>query len=359
MKKIVVLGSTGSIGTQTLDVIRQFPGEFQVVGLSTLKNRELLKKQAAEFGVKNLLVGQNDLEKLATLPEAETVVVAVVGAAGLKPTMAAIGAGKDIALATKEVMVLAGDLVMRAVKKYGVSLVPIDSEHSAIFQALRAGKKEELEKIILTCSGGPFKGKKKKDLEKVTPEEALGHPTWKMGPKITIDSATLMNKGFEVIEARWLFGVPPEKIEVVVHPQSILHSGVVFQDGSMIGQMGLPDMRLPIQYALFYPRRLPNKLPRLSLAKIGQLTFFLPDLGTFPCLAYTYKALEVGGAMPAVLNAADEVAVNLFLNRKIKFLDIPRIIKKTIDKHHLVKKPNLEQILAADAWARREAGDGF
>lgn len=355
MKRIVILGSTGSIGTQTLDVVRQFPGEFQVVGLSTLKNEELLKNQAAEFKVKNLLVGQEGLEKLAILPEAETVVVAVVGAAGLKPTLAAIEAGKNIALATKEVMVLAGDLVMREVKKHGVSLVPIDSEHSAIFQALRAGEKEEIEKIILTCSGGPFKGKKKKALEKVTPEEALGHPTWKMGPKITIDSATLMNKGFEVIEARWLFAVPAEKIEVVIHPQSIFHSGILFQDGSIIGQMGLPDMRLPIQYALFHPRRLKNNLPRLNWEKVGTLTFFPPDIKTFPCLSYAYEALKIGGTMPVVLNAADEVAVELFLKRKIKFLDIPKIIKKTMEKHRVVKNPELEEILAADFWARKAA----
>lgn len=338
-----------------MDVVRNYPKELKVVGLSTFKNRELLQKQAAEFKVKHLGIGEGDLVKLATLPEAEIVVVSVVGAAGLAPTLAAIRAGKNIALATKEVMVLAGDLVMEEVKKHKVRLIPIDSEHSAIFQSLRVGDHGEIEKIILTCSGGPFKEKKRRDLSRVTVDEALGHPTWKMGPKITIDSATLMNKGFEAIEAHWLFDVSLEKIEVVIHPQSILHSGVVFQDGSMIAQMSPPDMRLPIQYSLFYPRRLQNNLPRLSFEKISQLTFFLPDSKTFPCLSFAYEAVKSGGTMPAVLNAADEVAVDLFLDHKIKFLDIPDLIRKTMDRHRLIKKPDLGDIFAADRWARKAA----
>lgn len=361
MKKIVILGSTGSIGTQTLAVVRQHPAEFKVVGLSTFKNKALLEKQAAEFKVRHLGVGEEDLVKLATLPEAEVVVVAVVGAVGLKPTLAAIRHGKKIALATKEVMVLAGDLVMSEAKNHKVEILPIDSEHSAIFQSLRAGESCEVEKIILTCSGGPFLGKKRKDLEKVTVQTALAHPTWKMGPKITIDSATLMNKGLEVIEARWFFGILSENIEVVVHPQSILHSGIYFRDGSFIGQMSMPDMRLPIQYALFHPKRPEsgNGFTHLFLTKAGKLTFLPPDLETFSCLTYAYEAIKTGGTMPAVLNAANEVAVDLFLKKKINFLEIPKKIKKAMERHKIVEKPDLEEIFQADLWARKEAADGF
>lgn len=360
MKKIIVLGSTGSIGTQTLDVVRANRGEFEVVGLVANRNVELLEKQIKEFNPQqNVLVERDGEEKVIDLVkevECDIVVVAITGAAGLKPTIAAIEADKNVALATKEAMVLAGELINNLLKEHpDVQLFPIDSEHSAIWQSLRAGRRNEVEKIILTCSGGAFRGKSIKDLQAVTPGQALGHPTYKMGKKITIDSATLMNKGLEVIEARWLFDIPAEKIEVVIHPQSILHSAVQFCDGSIIGQLGLPDMRVPIQYALSYPDRLPNKFPRLSFLDIKELTFGKPDTDTFVCLGYAYDAIKDGGTMPTVLNAANEVAVDLFLNNAIKFLDIPKIIEKTMQKHRVVQNPSLDQIIKADRWARNQA----
>lgn len=375
MKKILILGSTGSIGTQTLDVIRQNKEFFEIAGIVGNKNINLLKKQIDEFnpryvgvfdqslkselsgykkGIK-FFYGEEGVLELISLVKCDTVVVAITGASGLKPAIYAIRAGHDLALATKEVMVLAGELIKRALKKHKVRLFPIDSEHSAIWQSFRSGRRQEVEKIILTCSGGPFRGKKEKDLKNVTVAQALGHPTWKMGKRITIDSATLMNKGLEVIEAKWLFDIAVTKIEVVVHPQSILHSAVLFHDGSIIGQFGRPDMRIPIQYALSYPKRLKNNFPRSSLTEINTLTFEKPDLSTFSCLSHAYEAIRIGGTMPTVLNAADEIAVEMFLNNQIDFLDIPKIIFKTMRKHQVVKNPSIEDILEVDNWARNKA----
>jgi len=372
MKKILILGSTGSIGTQTLDVIRENKSLFNVVGLVCGSSVELLKKQIEEFqpkvaGIFNekikiqthtktkIYYGENEIIKLIKETDCDLIVVAITGAAGLKPALAAVQSGRDVALATKEVMVLAGEQFVREIKKRKLELFPIDSEHSAIWQSLRSGSYKEIEKIFLTCSGGPFKKKKTEDLKNITPTQALGHPTWKMGKKITIDSSTLMNKGFEVIEAKWLFDVAVKNIEVVIHPQSILHSAIMFVDGSVMGQMSLPDMRMPIQYALTYPSRIKNELPRLSLTDLTDLTFYKPDLKTFPCLSYAYEAIEKGGTMPTVLNAADEIAVNLFLNNKIKFLSIPKLIKRTMENHKIVRSPNFDDILKVDSWARLEA----
>lgn len=360
MKRIVILGSTGSIGTQTLEVVRNNRDKFEVVGLVANRNVDLLEKQAEEFKPQYFCSvskdGQEAVVKLVKEARCDIVVVAITGAAGLKPTIAAIESGKNIALATKEAMVLAGELINKLLRENpNVHLFPIDSEHSAIWQSLHSGKKEEVEKIILTSSGGPFRGKNLSELKNVTVEQALGHPTYKMGKKITIDSATMMNKGLEVIEARWLFNIPASKIEVVIHPQSILHSAVQFRDGSIIGQFGLPDMRIPIQYALSYPERLTNSFPRLSLTDIKQLTFEKPNLETFPCLRYAFEAIEAGGTAPVILNAANEIAVDLFLKNKIKFLDIPEVVYSTMVKHTVIKHPSLDQIMEADSWARNEA----
>ncbi|PIV11186.1 1-deoxy-D-xylulose-5-phosphate reductoisomerase [Candidatus Roizmanbacteria bacterium CG_4_10_14_0_2_um_filter_36_35] len=370
MKKILILGSTGSIGKQTLEVVRQNKKHFQVVGLVCRNNIDLLKEQIKEFkpsyaGIydekinlreKNIKIfyGEEEILRLIKLINCDIVVIAISGAAGLQPAFAAIKSNKNVALATKEVMVLAGGLIKEELKKRPkVKLFPIDSEHSAIWQSLRAGNKGEVEKIILTCSGGPFRGKKIKDLETVNFKQALNHPNWKMGNKITIDSATLMNKGLELIEAKWLFDIPIEKIEIIVHPQSILHSAVLFQDGSIIGQFGLPDMRIPIQYALSYPKRLKNNLPRISLTEFKSLTFEKPDLKTFTCLKLAYDAIKISGTMPTVLNAADEVAVELFLKEKIKFLDIPKIIFQAMNKHKTIKNPDLSEILLVDKLTRK------
>lgn len=373
MKKILILGSTGSIGTQTLDVIKKNKDFFEVIGLVCNKNAHLLKEQISEFSPKyagiyeksakskiatkgkmKFFFGEEEILNMIKKIECDIVVVAITGAAGLKPAITAIKSGKNIALATKEVMVLAGELIQKELKNNPkISLFPIDSEHSAIWQSLRSGEHDEIEKIILTCSGGPFIGKTINELKNVTVHEALNHPNWKMGKRITIDSATLMNKGLEIIEAKWLFDIPVEKIEVVIHPQSIFHSGVLFHDGSSIGQFGVPDMRIPIQYALSYPKRLKNDFPRRSLYNIGSLTFEKPDTKTFPCLSYAYDAISTGHTMPTVLNAADEVAVELFLKNKIKFLDIPKLIYKTMLRHKLVKNPSLDAILEVDRWARK------
>ncbi len=370
MKKILILGSTGSIGKQTLEVIRQNKKHFQVAGLVCKNNIFLLKEQIKEFQPSyvgaydnkiNLndkkikcFFGEEEILKLIKLIDCDIVVVAISGAAGLRPAFTAIESNKNVALATKEVMVLAGELIKKELKKRPkVKLFPIDSEHSAIWQSLRAGNKEEVEKIILTCSGGPFLGKKIKDLETVNLKQALNHPNWKMGSKITIDSATLMNKGLELIEARWLFNIPVEKIEIIVHPQSILHSAVQFTDGSIIGQFGLPDMKVPIQYALSYPKRLKNNLSRFSFTELKSLTFKKPDLKTFNCLKLAYDAIKIGGTMPTVLNAADEAAVELFLKEKIKFLDIPEIIFQAMQKHKTIKNPGLSEILLVDKLTRK------
>lgn len=358
MKRIAVLGSTGSVGSQTLDVIRSHSDKFKVAGLACYHQSETIKKQIKEFKPEVVSITERDGEKailrVATWPSAEMVVVAVVGLAGLLPTLAAIEAGKEIALATKEVMVAAGELVNEQAQKYGVKIIPIDSEHSAIFQCLQGGQEKEVEKIYLTCSGGPFRGKKPKDLKNVTVRKALAHPNWKMGAKITVDSATLMNKGLEVIEAMKLFNLTLSQIKVIVHPQSIIHSMVEFIDGNILAQLGPKDMRFAIRYALSYPKRLVNHFPLLDLTKCNQLTFEEPDSKTFRCLELALQAAKIGGTMPLVLNAANEIAVEAFLQEKIEFLAIPEIVKKVMKKHQREKVESLRQLLEINSWAREE-----
>jgi 1-deoxy-D-xylulose-5-phosphate reductoisomerase len=366
-KKVLVLGSTGSIGCQTLDVIERNKNLFEIVGLAN-NNNDLLYEQSQKFNVSNVAVadkskynekykgwywGDEGVEKLVRESDADIVVVAITGAKSLKPTLAAIESGKDIALASKEVMVMAGELINKKVKEFGVKLFPIDSEHNAIWQALRSGKDKEIEKIILTCSGGPFAKKEKKDFEKITVKEALNHPKWKMGERITIDSATLMNKGLEFIEAKWLFNLKAEEIEVVVHPQSLIHSAIQFHDGSIIAQIGDQDMRIAIQYALSYPNRIKNDFKRVDWNNLD-MNFSKPDLDKFPCLRLAYEAVTVGGTMPIVLNAADEIVVDLFLKEKIKFTEIPVIIEKVMKNHKIIKNADLEEIMKVDEWARKE-----
>lgn len=380
MKKVVILGSTGSIGTQTLDVIRSLPGEFQVVGLGAGKNSGLLADQIKEFQPRAAVLATEDalsrlrkelppyykldldwgpagINNLAAMPEADLIVIAVTGVAGIHPTLTALTAGKNVALANKETLVAAGQLVMDLAERQNTVVRPIDSEHSAIWQCLTGYASEQLQKIILTASGGPFRGLSREHLEKVTPEMALKHPNWNMGNKITIDSATLMNKGLEVIEAKWFFGVKYSQVEVVVHPQSIIHSAVEFVDGSVIAQMGLPDMRLPIQYALNFPHRLPGPVPRLDWTKLQPLTFEVVDNEKFPSLGLAFAAGKTGGTMPAVLNAANETAVYAFLQRKIPFLSIPAVVERVMEKHASINNPNLGEIMEADLWARTTAGE--
>ncbi len=367
MKNLSILGSTGSIGTQTLDIVKRHPNEFKIIGLTTNTKIDLIKKQIEDFspvavGVMNeeradelkskidipVYSGIDGLIKIAALNEADTVVNSLVGSVGVMPTIKAIKNKKNIALANKETLVTAGSIVMKEVERNKVDLMPIDSEHSAIFQCLNGEDIKTVNKIIITCSGGAFKNLKKEELENVKASDALKHPTWNMGAKITIDSATLMNKGFEVIEAHFLYNIPYEKIEVVVHPQSIIHSLVEFSDSSVIAQLGLPDMKIPIQYALTYPKRADCNVEKLNLAKIKELNFKEPDFEMFPCLKYAYEAGKVGGTMPAVMNAANEVAVQYFLKDKIKFLDIPRLIKKMMNEHNLIKNPDLDEVLDVD-----------
>ena len=380
MKRITILGSTGSIGTQTLDVVRKNKDKFQVVAISANSSIDLLLEQIMEFSPKyvavynkesalklkemipeniniEVLSGMDGLVKICQLEEVNVVLTAVVGMIGLVPTMAAIKAKKTIALANKETLVTAGELVMSEAKKNNVEILPVDSEHSAIFQCLNGERKQDIEKIILTASGGPFRGKKREELVNVTKNEALKHPNWDMGRKISIDSSTLMNKGLEVIEAKWLFDVDVEDIEVVVHPQSIIHSMVSFRDSSVISQMGCPDMRLPIEYALTYPERLKTDFERLDLAKVATLTFEKPDMETFPCLALAFKVLKLGGTYPAALNSANEFLVNEFLNDKIGFYDIPYYIEKTLDCHKNRVNPTLEDILEVDKETRAFLAD--
>ena len=375
MKRITILGSTGSIGTQTLDVVRKNKDKFQVVAISANSSIDLLLEQIMEFSPKyvavynqesalklkemipeniniEVLSGMDGLVKICQLEEVNVVLTAVVGMIGLVPTMAAIKAKKTIALANKETLVTAGELVMREAKKNNVEILPVDSEHSAIFQCLNGERKQDIEKIILTASGGPFRGKKREELDNEKKNEALKHPNWDMGRKISIDSSTLMNKGLEVIEAKWLFDVDVEDIEVVVHPQSIIHSMVAFRDSSVMSQMGCPDMRLPIEYALTYPERLKTDFERLDLAKVATLTFEKPDMETFPCLALAFKVLKLGGTYPAALNSANEFLVNEFLNDKIGFYDIPYYIEKTLDCHKNRVNPTLEDILEVDKETR-------
>ena len=377
MKKIAILGSTGSIGTSTLAVAEQFPDRFKVVAIAGGNNSELLGSQIRKFkpslaaiadakAAESLRKKCNDMPvrivsgvegmiEVATAEDADITVSAIVGTAGLVPTIAAIQAGKDIALANKEVLVTAGELVMAECRRWNVRLFPVDSEHSAIFQCLHSGQRGDVKRLILTASGGPFRNHSKGDLAKVRLAEALKHPNWSMGRKITIDSATLMNKGLEVIEAHWLFGMAPEQIKVLVHPQSIVHSLVEYRDGSVVAQLGMPDMKGPIAYALSYPERLPDVSPGLDLASIATLTFQEPDRDLFPCLGYAYDALKAGGSMPAVLSAANEVAVRYFLEEKIGFLDVPRVLKFVMEAHTPVTFKAVDEVLKADLWARREA----
>ena len=375
MKKISILGSTGSIGTQTLDVVRANRDKFEVVAISANSSINLLLEQIKEFKPKyvavyneasakvlkemipsdiniEVLSGMEGLVAISSLDEIDVLLTAIVGMIGLVPTLEAIKKGKTIALANKETLVTAGQLVMEEAKKNNVKILPVDSEHSAIFQCLNGENNKEIESLILTASGGPFRGKTKSELLNVTKNEALKHPNWSMGRKISIDSSTLMNKGLEVIEAKWLFDVNTDKIDVVVHPQSIIHSMVQFVDRSIIAQMGCTDMKLPIQYALTYPDRILNDFERLDFSKLNSLTFEKPDLETFPCLKLAYDSLNMGGTYSAVLNAANEVLVNEFLEDKIGFYDIPYYIEKTLDAHKSISKPSLEEILHIDKWSR-------
>ncbi|MBS3104948.1 1-deoxy-D-xylulose-5-phosphate reductoisomerase [Candidatus Woesearchaeota archaeon] len=373
MKHLSVLGSTGSIGTQTLEIVKQFPDEFKIVGLTANKNSDLLLKQIKEFKPKAVAImdiskvddllnfssakvysGIEGLNRIAAMQEADTVVNALVGSIGIDPTYNAIKNKKNIALANKETLVAAGSVIMEEVKKNNVSMMPIDSEHSAIFQCLNGENIKEVSKITITCSGGPFKNHTMQQLENASVHDALNHPTWNMGNKITIDSATLMNKGFEVIEAHWLYGIDYEKIKIVVHPQSIVHSLVQFDDKSVIAQLGLPDMKIPIQYALTYPKRFQNFSKSLDLAEIKNLEFSEPDFEKFSCLKYAYEAGTVGGTLPAVMNAANEIAVLAFLENKIRFLDIPRLIRKMMEEHNLIKNPDLKDILEIDKKTKEE-----
>ena len=377
VKNLSILGSTGSIGQSTLSVIGRFPERFRVVGLAAGSNSELLEQQIRQFrpaiasvvGEKaaeelrrkcsnlpvSIVSGVEGMIAVATAQETDITVSAVVGTAGLVPTMAAVEAGKDIALANKEVLVTAGEFVMAACRDRGVKILPVDSEHSAIFQCLHAGSNRDVKRLYLTASGGPFLRYSQADLEKVTTAQALKHPNWSMGKKITIDSATLMNKGLEVIEAHWLFRIPAERINVLVHPQSIVHSMVEYIDGAVVAQLGVPDMKGPIAYALAYPDRLEGISPSPNLAAIGTLSFQEPDLERFPCLAYSYEALKAGGSMPAVLSAANEVAVKYFLLNKIGFTDIAHVIRETMDAWTPNPVKTVEDALQADLWARREA----
>jgi 1-deoxy-D-xylulose-5-phosphate reductoisomerase len=365
VKQLAVLGSTGSIGQQALDIIKDFPGKFRILGLAGGHNTSLLAKQISQFQPKlvysplklNLpdTTKFSSMEDIVTHPDVNVVIIATSGKAGLAPTLAAIRSGKKIALANKEVLVMAGEIIMAEAKKHQAQILPIDSEHSAIWQCLH-GEKAEAARIILTASGGPFYHRSPTQLAEVTAEDALQHPTWKMGRKVTIDSATLMNKGLETIEAHWLFSIPFNKIEIVIHPQSIIHSLVEFADGSLKAQLSVPDMRFPIQYALSYPKRLANpKLPRIDLSRLNSLTFEPINYAMFPCLQLALDAGKKGGTYPAVLCAADEIAVELFLEHNVSFSDIAEIIASTISLHQGIANPTLDEILAADDWARDTA----
>lgn len=373
LRGVSIIGATGSIGRQTLEIIAHHPDKLRVVALAAGRDVDALSELAARWQPRLVALADQDAAKacsgkfncpvltgiegfteIATHPETDIVVVAVPTAKALLPTLAALKAGKRVALATKEVLVSGGHLVTQQLRQSG-ELLPIDSEHSALFQCLQGEDVSKVDKLLLTASGGPFRTKPIDELKRVTVEEALAHPTWRMGAKVTVDSATLMNKGLEIIEARWLFGVPAERIEVVIHPQSIIHSLVEFVDGSVKAQLSLPDMRLPIQYALLYPERHPCPIQRLDLTKIGALTFEPPDEVRFPCLRLAKLAVQVGGTMPAVLNAADEIAVNAFLQRKIGFMDIPAIIEAVMERHRPIAEPDLNTVWEVDEWARAMA----
>ncbi|MFS8775883.1 1-deoxy-D-xylulose-5-phosphate reductoisomerase [Synechococcus sp. W65.1] len=378
MQAITLLGSTGSIGTQTLDLVAQYPDRFRVVGLSSHSNVTLLAEQVRRFRpqivaigreellpelrsllsglqpLPELVAGMEGLCQVAAHPEAQRVVAGIVGCAGLLPTLAAIRAGKDIALANKETLVAGGPVVLPLVQKHGVKLIPVDSEHSAIFQCLQGVPAGSLRRIWLTASGGAFRDWPVEKLNQATLADALKHPNWVMGRKITIDSATLLNKGLEVIEAHWLFGLDYDRIEILIHPQSIVHSLVELADTSVLAQLGWPDMHLPILYGLSWPERLSTPWEPLDLVKLGSLTFRAPDHRKYPCLQLAYAAGRAGGTLPAVLNAANEAAVNLFLQERIRFLDIPRLLEQVCERHQVIANPSLEDILAVDAWARQQ-----
>ncbi len=380
MRKLVVLGSTGSIGTQTLEVVTE-QGDLEVFGLVAGSRVELLEKQIRQYKPKfacmwtkeaadnlkarikdmdvTVLHGMDGIIELVTKEGYDVLVTAIVGMIGIRPTIAAINCGKTIALANKETLVTAGHIIMPLAKEKNVPILPVDSEHSAIFQSLNGEPKDRIKKIILTCSGGPFRGKKTEDLVNIGPADALKHPNWDMGRKITIDSASLVNKGLEVMEARWLFDVDIDHVQVVVHPQSILHSGVEFVDGALIGQMGVPDMKLPILYALYYPDRRPMNAKKLDLFEVGQMTFEKPDTDTFRGLALAIKAGKVGGSLPTVFNAANERAVKLFLEEKISFLGIYELIEECMDKHSLIANPSLDDILETEAAVYRYIDSKF
>lgn len=378
MKSIIILGSTGSIGTNTLDIVQRFPEDFRVIGLTAGGNIDKLEAQIRSFkppmvavstaasaatlrarcaGLPvEILSGEDGIAQVAAMPGAELVISAIVGAAGLVPTLAAIRSGKHIALANKEPMVMAGKLMQAEARRHGVRIFPVDSEHSAIFQSLEGHRLEDVRRLILTASGGALWTLTKEQLLAVTPERALQHPNWKMGSKITIDSATLMNKGLEVVEARWLFDIDESRIDVLVHRESIIHSLVEYEDRSMIAQLGLPDMRTPISYAMRYPERMPLDLPSLDLTEVGKLTFCKPDHDRFPCLNLGYESLRTGGTMPAAMNAANEIAVDAFLNGGIRFVEIAEVIRSTMDAHRHREITGLDDALEADRWAREKAG---
>ncbi len=381
VKNLSILGSTGSIGVSTLEIVAAHPDRFRVVAMTAGYNLELFLEQVKMFRPEvvavvaagdaetlrqvlgseapEILSGVEGLVACAGHPDVEMAVSAIVGAAGLVPTMAAIETGKDIALANKETLVTAGSLVMDAVRAAGVKLYPVDSEHSAIFQSLEGHREKDVRRLILTASGGPFRDRDPHTFSGITLEDALAHPNWNMGRKITIDSATMMNKGLEVIEAHWLFDLPGDQIDVHIHPQSIVHSMVEYVDGSVIAQLGIPDMKTPIAYALSYPERLPLDLPPLDLCKLGELTFREPDPQRFPCLDLAYRALAAGGSAPAALNAANEIAVGAFLDNRINFVDIPELIGKTLDKHEVINLGNIEEVLQVDRWAREETSNNL
>ncbi len=369
MKKIAILGSTGSIGTQTLEIVRENP-DLEVVGLAAGANIDLFERQVREFQPKlvslqseaacrelrtrladmqvAVVCGMDGLIQIAEMEESQVLVTAIVGMIGIRPTIAAIQKGKDIALANKETLVTAGHIIMPLAKERGVSILPVDSEHSAIFQSLQGENRERVSRLLITASGGPFRGKTREQLETVRLEDALHHPNWSMGNKITIDSATLVNKGLEVMEAKWLFGVDLDQIQVVVHPQSIIHSMVEYVDGGIMAQLGMPDMKLPIQYALFYPDRRPMKGERVDFYALGSITFERPDMETFTGLKLAMRAAGEGGSVPTVFNAANEKAVSLFLNKKIRFLQIAEIIEMCMDAHKRIEAPNVGEILASE-----------
>ena len=368
IKKLAIFGSTGSIGRQTLQVVRNLTGRFRVVGLAAGQNLELLSEQIAEFQPKYIYYQSKEsskfitpsgtflpMEEIAGHPDVDIVVIATSGKAGLSATLAAVRAGKKVAIANKEPLVMAGEIITREAKKSGAQLLPIDSEHSAIWQCLN-GESQPPKRILLTASGGPFRGFSQEQLNQVTPQQALKHPSWQMGKKVTIDSATLMNKGLEIMEALWLFNIPLAQIDVIIHPQSIIHSMVEFIDGSFKAQMSFPDMRLPIQYALTWPERIPNpELPKLDWAKIKSLTFEPPDFKMFPCLELAIKAAKTGGTAPTALCAADETAVDLFLQGAVKFTDIARIVAGVMTEHQNICDPALDDIMNVDSWARDKA----